>query len=285
MKNVDSVRGQQLVSQCRNDSEKVNNSFDNDITIDISIVFFILVCMGAVLFSISLFLSDIKDAYKTSDAVVATFAHKCEESDWVDLPALFAKDEMCELKNINFKGTIFIKDSGMTSAKQDMIFVTHPEYSLVFYDSHDVEIVGKLIDIEGKEKIYVEKIRCIGNDASKTVQKSRQKKLKFITKNKQKIFELSNSHSNVMVNIEDVSFVQEDIVYIHFVQNGNEYGVEKLLVIRIDENDKKYSVQKLVEYDLVNNKFMLIDGIDKYIYYKKTTYEYCAECNSWRLVW
>lgn len=282
MKNIDSAERYQANFQNENYKKKTIPLLDNTVSIDVSKVFFIFLSIGTFLFALSLFFIEKNSGYEESDVVAANFAHNCEKGEWIEVP-MFFQNQNDESENIDFKGVIFAKDSDMTNAEQDMNFAVHPEYSLMFFDSRNVEIIGKRIDIENEEKIYVEKIRCVGNDASQTVQRARQEKMQFIAQNKQEIFELSES--DAVVDIEDISFVQENIMYVYFVETKNEYGVEKLLVIRIDEDESGYTAHKLSGYDLVDKKFILANGVDKYTHSRKITYEYNDNLDLWVLVW
>ncbi len=282
MKGMDSARKKQPNFQNRKYKDRVSALPNDIISIDVSKVFFAFICIGAFSFSTFLFFVEKNNGYEKSDALVATFATSCERGEWIELP-VFTQSKNKKEENVDFKGVIFAKDSDMKNVEQDTVFTVHPEYSLMFFDSRNVEIIGKRINIENEKKIYVEKIRCIGNDASQTVQRARQEKLQFITQNKQEIFELSES--DVLVDIEDISFVQENITYIYFVQSGDEYGIEKLLVIRIDEDKSGYAPHKLAEYDLADKKFILINGSDKYSHSRKITYEYNDKLGLWMLAW
>jgi hypothetical protein len=173
-------------------------------------------------------------------------------------------------------------DDEMTNKSRDTIFTTHSEYSLIFYNMRDVEIEGKYLKSSAKKQIYVHKIRCVGEETKEEVQANRQRIMQFVAQNEQQVFKLSGK--DAQVEIEDISFVDNNVAYLAFSEDKLD-GLEILLLVQFIKNGDGYKTNRLALYELVDSKFTLTEGKDDYVDFKRTTYEYDNELSRWVLVW
>jgi len=264
-----------------------NNFQSKAVVIDLSKILIIVLGMAIVLtVGVILFRNNNKSIVDDSDKIIVDLGVNCENGEWVEFPI----DKSLEKKfqeEIHFVGEVIdadIKKDELTDKSKQNVFITHPDYSLFFYGGRKVEIIGNYIERRNRKKsIYVYKIRCIGEESKDEVKKSRQEIMQYIVQHKEELLALSGH--NINVEIDDISFVNNNIVYVDFFNDDSETEFECLLLLEIQSIDNGFNIKKLAQYDLENGEFQLVSGKDNYINKKKTAYEYDDDLERWVLSW
>ncbi len=255
------------------------------IFVDISKFVFILLCFGVCVYSLFLFYAIHDDKYTENDEITARMASECENGTWTELPANKKIRTAESDEKASFSGVIStdMRNGVMKNENRDLIFTTSKNFSLIFYDNREVEIDGRYDNASDRRSIFVEKIKCIGKEANSDIRTIRQDMMQYISHNKDNIIMRTNAKN--AFDIEDITFVDDNVVYIYFVQKQVDDSPQMLLLLRIDENNGAYVSQKLAEYALIDHKFKLIDGVDLYTHFRKSTYEYNKNLKKWVLIW
>jgi len=255
------------------------------ISIDLSRFFLFVVVTGG-LISLAIFLMNNDTSYTKSDEVTADLALDCESGKWVEFPIDKSSEKKFQ-EEAHFTGEVVdadMKKDELADKSKKNIFITHPDYSLFFYGGRKVEIIGNYIKRKNEKKnIYVHKIRCIGEESKNEVKKSRQEIMQHIAQHKEKILALSGH--NINVEIDDISFVDDNIVYIDFFNDDSEVEFECLLLLEIKYLNNEFNIKKIAQYDSKNEELQLVSGKDNYINKKKTAYEYDDDLERWVLSW
>ncbi len=250
------------------------------IMIDLSKALFIFLSIFIVSFSAFLFFVDQDGKYDEHYELMSHVAQYCESGDWVDIPTYSFRDEKFT-ENANFQGKIITADmrmKKMTDERSELLFVTNPNFSLVFFGGRDVEIAGRYKEGSQKKVLYVDRIKCIGAEAQENIKDERQEMMQFITKNKNNIIEDPDEFI-----VEDITFVDESVVYVYMVQKNGENRMQKLYLVQMEKNNDSYTMFTLATYKLDNQKFVLVDGVDDYKNARQTVYEYNKKADRWTL--
>ena len=255
------------------------------IFVDISKILFILVCVSVCAYALFLFLAIYDDKYTKNDEITARMALECENGSWMELSSDKNLKTAESDEKATFSGVITtdMRDGIMKNKDRNLTFATDKNFSLIFYDNREVEIVGRSENSLDKGVIYVDRIKCIGKEAREDIKTMRQDMMQYISQNKENI--ISGTTSNMAFDIEDITFVDDNVVYVYFVQKQIDNGHQMLLLIQLDGSNGTYASKKLAEYSLIDHKFELIEGVDVYTHSRQSTYEYDENLKKWLLIW
>lgn len=280
MRSIDSVTSRKNVQHVQRKKVFRRTFLPETHSIDLSTVFFGLLFFGVGIFSAFLFFTEGDDEYSKHDIFVADVSDMCQRGEWMHFPL----ENVAECKEQEFSGKVFVKNEKITNDAEDLFFLVGEGYSLNFYDAREVDISGCEKKDEKISYLFVEKIKCSGNDASSSVQKMRQEKLHFLTENRIEFFAQIGIEKDAQVDFEDVAFVKEDIIYV-YMQNDSEISkTKKVFLLQIKEENDGYIFDKLAEYKIENGKKILVSGSDEYLAKKQTVYEYDQYLKKWSMV-
>lgn len=269
----------------------MNSSNNKEIkSLDISKVFFVVVILVILCGLVLYVLNNRENNDNVADELLVDIAVECEKGEWVEFPVdkKIIKQDGDSLTV--YKGVVMDmnqNDDEISSEDNKHKFITHPDYSLVFYSSRRVEIDGWKIKNRGDDSrdiIYVHKIRCAGEESNQRKIAKRQSIMKYVKSHKKEVFELSN-YLNDDVAIDEVAFVNEKVFYVTFEQNEGE-KTDVILLLELQENEQDDSkLRVLAQYEYDNEGRVLVAGKNNYLEQKTIIYEYDEEINQWSLAW
>jgi hypothetical protein len=213
---------------------------------------------------------------------------QCEKGEWTEFPAYSQSGTFSEYKgNANIKSS-----SGDKFSNQDgsISFVTDKNYTLTFFAGRDVRIEGVDVAAQGKQEIYVKRIKCVGKEANADIRSQRQNLMKYISDNIGTLA-MEKSHGSAW-QIQTFYFVNDTDIYVEYESPGSIGGdspydarlwliraskmdtsvpaIETLAYIQEDENDPDKNVVKVGQdlYKDANNM---------------TVYEFDSDKKTWVL--
>jgi hypothetical protein len=211
---------------------------------------------------------------------------KCENGEWIVFPDL---DNSGQYEKFSENARIrYLKDGDrFTDAEGRLDFSTDKEYSLFFFMDRDVRIEG--YDM-GKQEKYVQKIKCVGEEANKDIQNQRRKLMSYISENIDSI--ALEKSPNSPWKIDSFYFVNDADLYVEYESAASLGGdgpydarlwliratklersvpvIETLAYIQEDENDPDKNILKIGE-DLYRDSSNM------------TIYEYDEDAKQWVL--
>lgn len=188
---------------------------------------------------------------------------QCENGEWTEFPDYNESGEFSEYEgNANIKN---ISDEKFTNQDGSLSFTTDKNYSLTFFVDREVRIEGSEIGSQGKQEIYVKRIKCVGKEANKDIQSERQNLMTYISGNIGSLA-MEKSHGSVW-QVQTFYFINDTDVYVEYESLGSFGGdapydarlwlirasrmdgsvpiIETLGYIQEDENDPDKNVVKV----------------------------------------
>lgn len=220
------------------------------------------------------------------DTFEETIPAKCEKGEWIVFPALESPGRYQKFsENVKIK---YVKDKDkFTSEDGSKIFSTDQDYSLFFFMDRDVRIEGYDMGEKGN---YVQKIKCVGEEANKDIQAKRRKLMGYINGNINSIALEKSSQSPWQIN--SFYFVNDTDLYVEYespesLSGDGQYDarlwliratkldrnvpeIETLAYIQEDENDPDNNILKVGE-DIYRDNINM------------TIYEYDEDLKQWVL--
>ena len=281
MKNVDSIIVKNKKHNIPVHRKEYKLEKQELIEFDISKVFLILIIL-MVFLTFWLFYWSKLDQYDSFDVIMTEVPNKCAKGEWIEFPT--KNKNINNLQPFMFSGYIFFEDGIFRDIDKENIFSVDLDYSLSFFDGRQIQIDGfKINESTNKQYIYVKRIKCLGREANAVSQQDRQKKMEFIMKNKEDIF--GTKVEDRVLNIEDISFVNDDIAYVYFTFKDEGDDNSRIILINIINNEDEFKFEKMAMYIFEDNRFILAEGDDQYKNTYKNVYEYDKHKKEWVFVW
>lgn len=215
-----------------------------------------------------------------------TIPGKCENGEWIVFPDLSEKGKYPKFSE-NEKIKYAENKNGFVSEDGSKNFLTDKNYSLFFFMDRDVRVEGY---DTGEGNYYVQKIKCVGEEANKDIQGKRRKLMNYISGNIDSIALEKSSQGSWQINT--FYFVNDTDLYVEYESLGslseeapydgrlwliratrlerNVPEIKTLAYIREDSGDPKKNVIKVGEDIYKDNKNM-------------TIYEYDDDSGQWAL--
>lgn len=224
--------------------------------------------------------TDITDTFE--EAIPA----QCENGEWTTFPA---PENAGKYKKFSENAKIkYVEDKNkFTSEDGSRTFLTDKDYSLFFFMDREVRAEGYDMGEQGK---YVQKIKCVGEEADKNIQAERRKLMNYISDNLDSLSLEKSSKSPWQIN--SFYFVNNADLYVEYESpeslggeaaydgrlwliratklDRNVPEIETLAYIREDEEDPDQNVLKIGE-DLYRDNINM------------TIYEYDEDLEQWVL--
>lgn len=172
---------------------------------------------------------------------------KCQSGEWVEFPNQktgAANDFVANAK------LLLSKDGEFTNEDGSLVFMTDENYSLSFFAGREARVEGLSITENGKRKIYVNKIKCVGKEANADVQSQRQNLMNYISANINSLA-IEKSYGGVW-QVQTFYFVNDEDVYVEYESLGSlggdsEYDA-RLWLIRVSKMDANVPVIETLGY-------------------------------------
>ncbi|HCP08965.1 MAG TPA: hypothetical protein DIT25_04175 [Candidatus Moranbacteria bacterium] len=249
-----------------------------EIRINLGLVLLGLVLGGAAIYGAVIYLAEHRTELTESDIFESDLASRCEKMEWIDFPSDLAGDEG------NYAGKIIQTGEKFKNEKGDMEFSVNKEYSLSFFDQKTVELKGIL---KSPAEIYVQRIRCSGEEFRPEQVADRQKIMEYVAKNITTI--IGKKPLKGEWEAQMFYFIDNKNFYVNFdseIDGDEDYYEEGLLLLNIAGNDPRYDFKKLAYLvpDEKEDRFKVIEGSDLFAGRKDALiYEFDPESERWAL--
>jgi hypothetical protein len=225
-----------------------------------------------------------------NDTQVSDFEDKiplqCENGEWTEFPDYNKAGNFSDFKG---NATIKMKDPDhFTDAGGSIAFTTDENYSLSFFADKAVYIEGSDISSGGQKEVYVKRIKCVGEEADKGIQASRQKLMNYISGNINNLALEKSQNSAWQINT--FYFVNDTDLYVEY-ESPESIGGDKpydghLWLIRATKLERDIPVIETLAYIQEDEndpaKNIVKQGTD--LYKDATgmaTYEFDSDANKW----
>ena len=254
--------------------------------------FFLIVAVGVIFWCFFFYQKKQNDDF-TQEQQIADVEDKippaCEKGDWIAFPDYPQKGDFPQyIGNQKIK---FIADKKFTNEDGSIVFATDENYSLTFYIDREVRIEGvETENNNGVKKVYVNKIKCIGEEADVNLQAQRQKLMKYIADNINTIAPEKSKDSKWRV--QTFYFYNKTDIYVEYESpesfTGDSLYDGRLWLIRASKMDRDIPVIETLAYIQEDaedpEKNVVKIGQDLYKDADNmTVYEFDDELNRWSL--
>lgn len=213
---------------------------------------------------------------------------QCEDGEWTEFPDYGKTGNFVEYKdNANLTSESADK---FTSKDGSISFVTDSNYSLTFFVDRDVRIEGVNIGTQGKQEIYVKRIKCVGKEANVDIKTQRQNLMKYISGNIDSLA-MEKSKGGAW-QVGTFYFANDTDVYVEYESAGSIIGDSpydaRLWLIRASKMDSGVPVIETLAYiqedESDPDKNIVKVGQDLYKDADNmTVYEFDSDSKSWVL--
>jgi hypothetical protein len=199
----------------------------------------LVVILGA--YGLFIYFSEKKNGLSESDILEASFSQKCEAGEWIEFPS----DKKYKLPG-NYNGKIVLNNSGKSVSEDGKTsFSVASGYALDYFSNRTIEIQGAK-STDDSQMIFVNKIRCAGEETKKETIDYRQKMMDYLTKN---INDLApeKPHKSKW-GVIGFSFVDSNNLYVDYSaedENDDNYYEEGILLLRVKESESGFNVERL----------------------------------------
>ncbi len=224
-----------------------------------------------------------EDVLDTFDEAIPA---QCENGEWIVFPDPDNKGKYTKFSE-NAKIKYVEARNKFTSEDGSKIFLTDKNYSLFFFMDRDVRIEG--YDMGGQGK-YVQKIKCVGEEASKDIQDQRRHLMDYISGNIDSIALEKSSQSPWQIN--SFYFVNGTDLYVEYespesLSEDAPYDGRLWLIqaTKLDRSVPQIKTLAYIQEDAEDpDKNILKVGEDLYRDNKNMTiYEYDDDAGRWAL--
>lgn len=224
-----------------------------------------------------------EDVLDTFDEAIPA---QCENGEWIVFPDPDNKGKYAKFSE-NAKIKYAEAGNKFTSEDGSKIFLTDKNYSLFFFMDRDVRIEG--YDMGGQGK-YVQKIKCVGEEANKDIQDQRRHLMDYISGNIDSIALEKSSQSPWQIN--SFYFVNGTDLYVEY-ESPESFSEDapydgRLWLIRatkLDRSVPRIETLAYIQEDAEDpDKNIIKVGEDLYRDNKNMTiYEYDDDAKRWAL--
>jgi hypothetical protein len=199
----------------------------------------LIIVLGA--YGLFIYFREQKNGLSESDILEASFSQKCEAGEWIEFPS----DKKYELPE-DYNGKVIFNDSEKPVSEDGKIsFAVASGYALDYFSSRTVEIQGAK-SANDSQAIFVNKIRCAGEETKKETIDYRQKMMDYLAKN---INDLApeKPHKSEW-GVIGFSFVDNSNLYVDYSaedENDDNYYEEGTLLLRVNESESGFNVERL----------------------------------------
>jgi len=216
---------------------------------------------------------------------------KCEDGEWASFPAYSGAKNLGVYKgDLKLKGTENLDN--FTNEDGSVIFTVSDDYSPSFFIDRLVAIEGvKTGNQEGKE-VYINKIKCIGEETNKKVQNQRAAIMAYVDENINEIAPEKSANSDWQV--ETFYFHNETDFYVEYESVASFFEEApydaRLWLVRASYSDENSDAPKLETLAYIHEdaedpeKNILKQGEDIYKDVQNfVVYEFDGDLNRWTL--